>query len=190
MGKRKIFIAVEVPEFVAKQLWGVSLSFQKFGYPVSWTEKGKFHITLLYLGYITEEKLDFLVKTLQTEIVKLRSFLVKLEEVGAFPSVNNPRVIVVKAKKGFKELNDINNLLNKLLIKYFKIEKRKFESHVTLGRLKIDDFYLNRKVLEMIKNSKLPNFKDFNVTKITLFESILFKNNFVYQVLLSVQLKK
>ena len=58
-----------------------------------------------------------------------------------------------------------------------------------MGRVKSDDYYLKRKVSEMIMKTKMPVFKKFKMSKITLFESILINKEFVYQVLLSVPLE-
>ena len=91
MEKKKVFIGIEIPEEVKKQLWGVSQSFQKFGYPIAWVGKVKYHLTLVYLGYITEKKLNTVIKILQKEVPKYSSFKVTLGGIEGFPNVKNPR---------------------------------------------------------------------------------------------------
>lgn len=191
--KKKIFIGIEIPEEVKKQLWGVSESLQKFGYPVGWVAKEKFHLTLIYLGYLREEKLDKVVKIMQEEIPKSRSLNIKLCNIEGFPNAKNPRVITMSLEsrnaQGTSDLEKIYKDLKNILLKNdFKIEERDFSGHVTLGRVKSDDFYLKRKISEMMKEVKMPEFKKIKVSKITLFESIFTGKEFVYKILLSIPL--
>jgi 2'-5' RNA ligase len=164
---------------------------QRFGYPIGWISQEKFHITLIFLGYLAEEKLDKVVTVLQETMFSFSSFIVTLGKISAFPSIKNPRVIFVSLIDGLGQTKNIYDDLSRSLSGTgFTLEKQEFTPHVTLGRVKDDDFYLKRKVGEMISRFKLPNFKMFRVSTISLFESIQVSREFVYKVLLSVPLGK
>lgn len=179
--KKKVFIGIEIPKEVQKQLWGVSESLQKYGYPIGWVSQDKFHITLVYLGYLTEEQLDKVIAILQGASPSFSSFVARLDKINAFPSIKHPRVIFVSLNEGLKETQNIyDNLTAPLTKAGVKLEKQKFTPHVTLGRVKDDDFYLHKKIEEMLSRTKLPFFKSFQVLTISLFESIKVGKEFIY----------
>lgn len=188
--KKKVFIGIEIPKEVQRQLWGVSESLQKFGYPADWISQEKLHVTLVYLGYLTEERLDKVVTILEKTGLKFSSFTGKISEIGAFPSIKHPRVIFVSLNEGSNQTHNIYNHLAFSLSKdEFKLEEQKFTPHVTLGRVKDNDFYLYKKIEEVLSRMRLPVFKSFQVSTISLFESIKIGKEFIYKVLLSVSLK-
>ena len=105
--KKKVFVGIEIPTEAKKQLWGVSESLQKFGYPIGWVSQEKLHITLIYLGYLTEERLDKVVTLLQETGPAFSPFTGKIGEIGAFPSIKHPRVIFVSLDEGSKQTHNI-----------------------------------------------------------------------------------
>lgn len=189
--KKKVFIGIEIPTDVKRQLWGVSESLQKFGCPIGWVNQEKLHITLVYLGYLIEERLDEVVTILQETGSAFSPFKAKMGEIGAFPSIKHPRVIFVSLNGGLKETQNIyDNLAFRLAKTGFKLEEQKFTPHVTLGRVKDNDFYLHKKIEEMLSRVKLPVFKSFQISTISLFESVKIEKGFIYKVLVSVPLSK
>lgn len=189
-GKKKVFIGIEIPTEVKRQLWGVSESLQKFGYPIDWVSQEKLHITLVYLGYLTEEHLGKVITILQETGPAFFTFTGKIGEIEAFPSIKHPRVIFVSLDAGSKETQNIYDNIASLLAKTgFKLEEQKFTPHVTLGRVKDNDFYLHKKIEEMLSRAKFPVFKSFQISTISLFESIKVGKEFIYKILLSVPLK-
>lgn len=189
--KRKVFTGIGIPEEVKTKLWGVSLSLQKFGYPVSWVSKERMHITLLYLGYLNGVQIDEVFRILQEKIPNKLGFEVAINKIEGFPEISAPRVIVTDLGRGFVELKDIYmDLFDRFYRDGFQIDKEVFRAHITLGRVKSDDFFLKKKIGEAIRQIKLPNFRSFFVNNVSLFESILIDHEFVYKELLSVPLKK
>ena len=58
MIKKRLFLAVNFPEKIKKELYSYSY---KNGYseiPARWTKKENLHITLLFVGSLTEKKLN------------------------------------------------------------------------------------------------------------------------------------
>lgn len=188
--KKKVFVGIEILTEVKRQLWGVSESLQKFGYPIDWVGQEKLHITLIYLGYLTEERLDKVITILQETGSAFSPFTGKVREIGAFPSIKHPRVIFVSLNEGSGQVHNIYDHLAFSLSKAgFKLEEQEFTPHVTLGRVKDNDFYLHKKIEEMLLRVKFPVFKSFQVSTISLFESIRVGKEFIYKILLSVLLK-
>ena len=56
--KHRIFIAINLPEDIRKKLSEFPAKWPEL--PVRWTKKENIHITLVFLGYLSEEELLFI----------------------------------------------------------------------------------------------------------------------------------
>lgn len=133
--RHRIFIAINLPEEVKRQL----LKYQNYWpeLPAKWTRPENLHITLEFLGDLTDQEIGevcFLVKEISENF---KSFSIKLEKVlygpeNKFP----PRMVWVRGAKS-KELADLkNNLQQNLLSKIrFKPDEKIFSPHITLARI-------------------------------------------------------
>lgn len=149
----RYFIAIEIPEETKKEI-------AAFFYPLlaqkvigKFVSVEKLHITVLFLGdvEIKPELLDFLKGLNFSEELKING-------LGAFPSIQNPKTIYAKVhgktEKQFEEL-----------CSFLKIESnREFSPHVTLCRAK--------KIIGRIgiKEFEAGEFK-FNADSLHLFNS-------------------
>ena len=148
--KRRIFIAINLPEEIKKRLIEYQEKIEKLFASIDsedyygqklfrWTKKENLHITLLFLGYVREEQLPEIIKATQETTEKYRPFSIFLEKIVYGPSEKKmPRMIWIKGKKS-KELTNLkeeleNNISQK--ISQFKKEGREFFPHITLGRIK------------------------------------------------------
>lgn len=191
MNKKKLFIGIEIPPYLTKKIFGLSSSLQKFGYPIEWIKPEKFHLTLIYLGYLKNENVEKLIKIIYDVASEFKRFHVELGTVDGFPSIKNPRIIMLNLSKGTIELANIYNQLKKNITNCgFKVDEKEFRGHVTLGRVKSDDFYIKKKISELMKIQKKQSFKTFCVSKISLFESVLIDKEFNYNLIMSAPLEE
>ncbi len=65
---------------------------------VKWESHNKFHITLVFLGNVEQSKLESLSSALANSIQQFPSFTIAYESIGAFPNINNPRVVWIGTK--------------------------------------------------------------------------------------------
>lgn len=102
---------------------------------ISWTRKGNWHLTLSFLGEVSEELLDRVQKRLET--VTRPSFELQAGGAGFFPPGKTPRVVWIGLSSGAlacKELaEDIEQALEPL---GFPLSKKEFRAHLTLARIK------------------------------------------------------
>lgn len=115
--KHRIFIAINLPEKIKNNLIEYRDKWPEL--PVRWTKKENLHITLEFLGYLTDEELiELLQKTKEIASGK-ESFILRLNKVCYGPtnkkSLMAPRMVWVVGEK-VKEFN--------------------LTPHITLGRLK------------------------------------------------------
>ncbi len=126
----RLFVAVFPPEDLQRKVW-------KAGDEVrgSWRREPpeKLHITLKFIGEVSEERFREIDGTLGR--IEHPPFSVELRGVGAFPSLQRPRVLWVGAKGDglFSLQAAVEDALSELGIPR---EWRGFVPHVTLGRAK------------------------------------------------------
>lgn len=134
--KKKIFVAVNLPERVKKELEKyqekISKSFNDFC-PIKWTRKDNLHITLFFIGYVDFDELIDIFNEVERAVKKCSSFNVKMENISYAPKKENPKMVWVKGEKS-PEMTKINKELEKNLFET-NGESNDFIPHVTLGRI-------------------------------------------------------
>ncbi|MCO6430053.1 MAG: RNA 2',3'-cyclic phosphodiesterase [Deltaproteobacteria bacterium] len=94
------------------------------------------HVTLCFLGEVQEDKLPMLHGELEAVCSAVSRFEFTLAGLGAFPSVEAPRILWVglAPPEPFRQLAAaISNAARKMAI---QVEEREFHPHITIGRLK------------------------------------------------------
>ena len=70
--KHRIFIAINLPSDIKKYLAGFEQKFSEL--PARWTPEDNLHITLLFLGDLTDEELGEVCMAVKSFIVRHQSF--------------------------------------------------------------------------------------------------------------------
>ena len=130
----RTFIALTLSDDVGDYLNSIVSSFIRAGVKASWTKPGNFHLTLKFLGDISENLVPELSKKL-SEIDTSFPQKFELTELSGFPNLKNPRVLWIG-------IND--EISKKLVINVqqiceslgFESDKKPFKAHLTLGRIK------------------------------------------------------
>ena len=159
----RIFIAIELPEEikeylreVQKELTGMKGSLVK-----------DFHLTLKFLGEVSEDKIEKIKNKLKK--IKFEPFKVKLSSLGCFPNESHVRVLWV----GIEPEDKIQNIQKQVEIALadFKFKKDfEFKSHLTLARVKFID---DKKVfVEKLKQLQIKPL-EFEVSSFSLMKSTL-----------------
>jgi 2'-5' RNA ligase len=165
----RYFIAIDLPEDVSGYLATVQQDIGQKYAGVKYVERENLHITFKFLGEIDHAAE---VKK-KLESTAFEPFSVKLDKIGAFPNLNNPRVIWVSVRPTDKIL-DIYNRVDKLITG----GDDRFNPHITIGRLKfIKDKPLLKDLLSGIKIEPM----DFVIDSIRLKNSILTPRGPIYE---------
>jgi 2'-5' RNA ligase len=165
----RAFIAIKTPKFedLTKQVdvKGVKVV-------------NEFHITMKFLGEISDDKVSEIKKAIES--IKFEPYEMTTTNVGVYPNENYMRTIWLGTKDGGETEKIQAELEDKLAEIGFKKEKRKFESHITLGRVKfVDD---KEALKQKIKSLKADEVK-FKVDKLFLIKSELTKEGPIYEEL-------
>jgi len=134
----RIFIAINLPEEAKKEL----LFYQeKWGdLPVRWTKEANLHLTLIFLGYIPDEALLSIFEAVKKVIKKYQPLLINFQKIYLGPPDRTPRMFWVEGEKN-QELAILKNDLERELGELKgKEEVRAFRPHITLGRIRLEEW--------------------------------------------------
>ena len=133
----RLFVAVNVDPSLRPPLVEIQGKLRATPAPVSWVKPENLHFTLKFLGEISETHVPALREAFRRSQVGIRSFALSLGGVGAFPPKGRPRVIWVGVEQGTEEMVGLRDRIDEILLPLgFPREKRPFQPHLTLGRVK------------------------------------------------------
>ncbi|MCP4604106.1 MAG: RNA 2',3'-cyclic phosphodiesterase [Proteobacteria bacterium] len=114
------------------------------GIDVSWVPPPNMHVTIRFLGQITEPMAHALRNMIEPITSKTKPFELEAAALGAFPDTKRPRVVWAGLQNGKEELTELHGEVSKRLIGAgFHLDDKPFSSHITIGRVKggsIDGF--------------------------------------------------
>jgi len=181
----RAFIAIELPQETKNALARLQDQLKKAGADVKWVAPQNIHLTLKFLGEITDEQFQKISLILDAIAKENPPYNIRINELGAFPKIEQLRVIWVGIDSGDKETKKIAKALDEKIQKLgIPKEDRAFSSHITIGRTRSA---LNRDNLieELIKRQEgfKPENGEFAAAKITLFKSTLTQTGPTYEAL-------
>ena len=139
----RVFLAVNLNKKLQEELAQIQNELRSTVHGVRWVDPQLLHITLKFLGEWDEEQLLVLEDPLRKVGENTAPFTISLARLGAFPSLNNPRVFWIGVEKGASPLiklaTDIEQCLEtlELFSQSGGIPKntgKLFKPHITLAR--------------------------------------------------------
>ena len=179
MQKRRIFIAINLPENIKRSLADYQKNWTEL--PAKWTKQENIHITLVFLGYVSDEEIPDICKIVEGIISKYNPFDISLNKICYGPIGKKPPRMVWALGKENKELSSLKKDLDQEL---GVSENRGFNSHITLARIRKWDW-------QKIEPEERPEINQdinlsFPVNSIEIMESKLKKGGPDYQELSSL----
>lgn len=200
MKLKRCFIALNLPSEVINEIKKIQkLIKDKSLFIGKFTDLENLHLTLKFLGEITDDKVNEIKERLND--VRFRTFEGQLGEVGVFSESfpKNKSFFVSKNSKKeefsdikiiwvelFGDVFELQKQIDEKLKNLFKPEKR-FMSHITIARVKrVDD---KKKIIEFLKNITHKKIK-FKIDNFCLMESELKSEGPIYKVIEKYNLVK
>ena len=180
------FIALPTPDTVKADISRIQLELKQEYADVKWESPEKFHITLKFLGNVKLQVLEKLIPALQTTLQHTPPFELIYQSIGAFPTMDKPRVIWVGAMINDSILS-LHKSIDELCEQFgFAKDDRSFHPHITLGRVKKD-----RNILSLTEKLKNLTFVPTNsrCTELLVMRSDLHPSGSAYTVVQSIPLK-
>lgn len=184
----RAFIAINISPEIKQRLEMISRDLQRSlqGVPIRWVPVENIHLTLKFLGDVSESNLDILKEMLEAEAARHSPFDISAGELGAFPSIRRPRVIWVNVQAP-PDLEAIQRGVDYETARLgYDREARPFSPHLTLGRVSRNANSKDvRKISESLESFKVGYIGAARIRSVHLYRSDLYPSGAVYTSIFS-----
>ncbi len=144
----RVFIAIEISSEIKDKLSEYLSKLKRTGADVKWVAAENIHLTLKFIGYIEKDALVNLNEIINDAVCNVEPFSISIGNIGAFPSLNKPRVVFACVREDGNNLLRIFEKLDKgVELLGIKKESKKYVGHITLGRVR------SQKNISKLKNT-------------------------------------
>jgi 2'-5' RNA ligase len=173
----RAFIAIDLEGNCKNNATKIIESFSEAGGDVKFVEPQNLHITLKFLGEVSEEHVKRIESCLLDGVKVMKPFKISLKGVGYFGSQKNIRTIWLGIENGRDGLISLSNLVNECLKDMF--QKEEASPHLTIGRVRSGK---NREaIMDEINSMRDVKIGEMVVSEIKLKRSMLTKTGPVYE---------
>ncbi|MEM2932688.1 MAG: RNA 2',3'-cyclic phosphodiesterase [Candidatus Pacearchaeota archaeon] len=177
----RCFIAVDLPKEAQERLAKIEEQIKRFEIKANFIKPEQLHLTIRFLGEVSDFKMNQ-IKGLLKEIT-IKKFKARLNTLGVFPSESFIRVVWINLEPG-KKFQEIHELIDKKLESIKIKPDPRFESHVTLARIKwLKD---RAEFIEKLKKIKVEPL-EFNIESLKLKKSTLTKEGPIYEDIIEIK---
>jgi 2'-5' RNA ligase len=104
---------------------------------VRWVDPSGIHLTLKFLGNINGSLVEPVFQAMSRSAGGSQPFQLRLEGLGAFPDLRQPRVLWAGAEGDLPSLGHLQERVDREVAPVgFALEQRGFNPHLTLGRVR------------------------------------------------------
>lgn len=178
MRRLRTFIAIELSGSVLAKAGQAVKLLQTSGAEVNWVDTRNMHLTLKFLGDVPETETPEICRVVADAASKVEPFEIICRGLGAFPKVDAPRAIWIGIEQGKEELIELHAALEKGLHEElgFSKENRRFQPHLTLGRLRHESDPCRQSLSELISGGANFDADLTVVEEVVIFSSFLGRN--------------
>jgi 2'-5' RNA ligase len=140
MARIRTFIALGLDKSVRDRLVALQEMLARADPDVKWVERENLHLTLLFLGEVTDRDLPAVCRAVADCCREHAPFALTVETAGAFPNPRRPGTLWAGIGQGVQELVALHDALEAPLLDLgcYRREERQYTPHITLGRGKSD----------------------------------------------------
>ena len=132
----RTFLAIDLPDPIKEEILEVIGKYRELTKSgIKWVNRENLHITLKFLGRFSTNHVSILEECLRSGLERISAFDLRIDQLGAFPNINRPKVIWMGFKRHanldrvFAEIESCSQKLG------YEKEDRPFFPHLTLGRI-------------------------------------------------------
>lgn len=169
MNKVRSFVAINLNDEVRASLEKVEDELRKTGANVRWVPPKNFHLTLLFLGHVEQEKLPDIMEAIRNAVLGIKPFDIEFAGVSGLPRLDKPRVIYVDVKDPTGSLTLLNKEIYEAMKPFgIKLEDRKYIPHMTVGRV-----ITPKNIMPLIETAKRLAGQSFGILHVSTVELML-----------------
>jgi 2'-5' RNA ligase len=176
----RAFLAVDPPEEIFREIIKIQERLKKaIQGDIRWVRPEGMHLTLKFLGYVYESDIANISHVVKNNVANMKALMLNVRNLGAFPSVNRPRVLWLGIDGDTDALITLQAEIDTGFQEYgFKKEDRPFRPHLTLARVKEPKGLIG--LGETVKKNDDYIAGSFTVSGLTLFKSDLKPTGAIY----------
>ena len=168
----RAFIAVELSDQIKETIRGFQEHLKPLDCDISWVKPENIHLTLKFLGDVKTKMIPPVMETLGDVCQDLRPFDTTLTQPGVFPDLRHPRVVWIGLDDTDGNLARLAGSLETALGNIgFKKEKRDFQAHITIGRIRTNKNL--PALVPKLQSCSLPSAHEEIILSFALFKSTL-----------------
>jgi 2'-5' RNA ligase len=184
---RRLFIAINIPEDIKSNIAKKNDVLESLLPGARYTGKENWHLTIVFLGWQPDEAVMPIIEAMNETVKKFSAPEISFSDISYTPADGAPRMVWLNgSEKTSKSISPLKEFLEDSLLNEkvrFKLENRKFNSHVTLNRFSD----ISKKDLPELGEK----FKGFNwqfmAGSLDLMESHLSRGGSRYEILQRVE---
>jgi 2'-5' RNA ligase len=166
----RLFIAVNFPSKLKNEIGSLISDLKEIPADLKWVEAQNIHLTLQFLGNVSEEQVTAVVEALKRAAAGAVPLTLKVGGVGVFPSRERPRVFWAGISGDTAALLNLSRRVQReMRVLGFAQGKNTFSPHLTLARLRSAAGFPG--FIDMAE--KLAEKKEFGAAKIKTIELML-----------------
>ena len=184
----RAFIAIDLPASAQRSLERLQDELRKAQADVKWVESSQLHLTVKFLGEITDAQRQAVEGLLRALALEEPPFSMALGRLGAFASLSAPGVIWVSVTEGAERAKRLAERIEASSQALgLRQDARAFAAHVTLGRVRTprNRAQLSRALQDTVWQAPTP----WRVDAVRLYQSLLHSVGPRYQALSDVALQ-
>ena len=190
--KVRVFVAVELPDTVKAEFAGLAATIDALGVRGARTVRPEgIHLTLKFLGDVRVELVPEIEAAMDFAADEVAPFDLSLGDAGVFPNPRATRVLWVGVAGDLDSLGRLQQRVEESLSERgFRPERRRFNPHITAGRIR--DSVSNadrRRVTETLLSHEYAR-PLIRVESISLIQSTLHPDGAIYEAIHSVDLNE
>ena len=186
------FIAIELPGEIRSDLAQLGDRLMDAKHPfVKWVDFENIHLTLKFLGNVAVNQITEITEAMREAIRGFSPFRLEISGLGAFPRMEQPRVIWVGISGETDKLSELQRRVDSRLVRLgFAGENQSFVPHLTLARVRDGASSSDRKDLgRLLTSTKFESKGHITVNSINLMKSQLTPDGPIYSRLFTVSLQ-
>jgi len=180
----RLYVACELPSEMKESLARIQDALRAQGAPeVRWVRPEGIHLTLKFLGEVSQEKVPALCGALAPIVEGIPPLRLSLGELGTFGGRRGVRVLWVGIEGDLKHLARLLGRVESVLEPLgFPPEGRAFSPHLTLARVPDNvSSGERRRLKELVASVRVPGAPPVTIREVSLMRSILGPGGAAYE---------
>jgi len=183
MAQVRTFIAVEATDKVKRRALDLIEKLRLADANVKWVDLAHMHWTLKFLGNVDSHTIPKIYEAMELAAAAVGPFAIEAQGAGAFPAARRPRTVWLGVGEGKEEFVVLHAALEDSLAKLgFRQEQRRFQPHLTLGRVRRSPMGVQQ-LGQLVTEQAGFEAGRMTVRELVLFSSEMDRQGPVYQVL-------